>query len=404
MPNKHNIFITRELSDDQISLAESLGLNVVAESALTIEFRNDWMSVQSAVERSENVAFAFTSQNGVKGFHQFKSAGVNFPEKSPVYAVGKKTAEALREIGIENIKSPDKQDGTGLAHLIIDDFLKTPELKNADVLHFCGDRRRDELRHFLTDSNIRVKDIVVYKTNLNQMNMPGTDFDATLFFSPSAVQAFRQSGGFNTSSLPELFAIGPTTAEELSIESGRHVHISPEPNTEIFLKFVARILNERNMEPIKERPPSKGARGDDSNLYYNKRLKLLARQLRNNSTKSEIRLWTELLRGKKTGYTFLRQRPVLNYISDFLCKDLKLIIELDGYSHDFEQQWKKDKQKQHELEDAGFKILRFSDDLVMNDLRYVESEIMYWIDKLEPGEGQNPSPPLKGESAEGTVG
>ena len=131
--------------------------------------------------------------------------------------------------------------------------------------------------------------------------------------------------------------------------------------------------------------------GDDTNLYYNKSLKELARKLRNNSTKSEIRVWTELLSGKKTGYTFLRQRPILNYIADFLCKDLKLIIELDGYSHEFEQQWKKDKERQKELEKAGFKILRFTDDDVMNDLRNVENEIMHWIGRLEEN-----SPPSKG--------
>lgn len=247
MQKQQNILVTRELSDGQVSLAESLGLHVVQVPALTIEFRNNWMSVQDTVERSKKVVFAFTSQNGVKGFHQFKSAGVNFPEKTPVYAVGGKTADALREIGLENVKSPEKQDGTGLAHLIIDDFLKTPGLKNATVLHFCGDRRRDELRHYLADSKIQVKDIVVYKTKLNQMNVPGTDFDAALFYSPSAVQAFRRSGGFNRNTLPELFAIGPTTAEELSIESGRHVHISPEPNTEVFLKFVAMILRENKV-------------------------------------------------------------------------------------------------------------------------------------------------------------
>lgn len=132
--------------------------------------------------------------------------------------------------------------------------------------------------------------------------------------------------------------------------------------------------------------------GDERNLYYNKNLKNLAQKLRKNSTKSEIRLWAELLRVKQTGYTFLRQRPVLNYIADFLCKDLKLIIEFDGYSHEFEQQWKKDEERQKELEEAGFKILRFTDNEVMNDLRNVESEITYWIDRLESNKGDDFSP------------
>ncbi len=120
----------------------------------------------------------------------------------------------------------------------------------------------------------------------------------------------------------------------------------------------------------------------NKNFYYNKNLKELARQLRKNSTRAEIRLWTEVLRGKYTGYTFLRQRPILHYIADFMCKDLQLIIELDGYSHNFEQQWKKDLKRQKELEDKGFKILRFTDHEVMKDLENVEREIMYWIEKL----------------------
>jgi uroporphyrinogen-III synthase len=382
MPSTHNILITRELSDGQLKLAESIGLNVTVEPAINIEFRNDWLSVQSELDKSKNVVFAFTSQNGVKGFERYQKADVKFPDV-PVFAVGGKTAKALSEIGLENIVTPDRQDGVGLAHKIVEHFLKTPELKDASVLHFCGDRRRDELRHYLTELEITIKDIVVYKTELNEMRMPSEKFDAVLFYSPSAIQAYRNSGGFNKNDLPELFAIGNTTAEELSIESGRHVHVSPEPDTEVFLKFVGRILDEQ--KPAKECPPLKGVMGDDQgkNLYYNKSLKELARQLRKNSTKSEIRLWSELLQGKKTGYTFLRQRPVLNYIADFFCKELKLIIELDGYSHEFEQTWKKDNQRQKELDEAGFKVLRFADEDVMKDLRNVESEIMYWIEKLE---------------------
>ncbi|NBC64326.1 MAG: DUF559 domain-containing protein [Bacteroidetes bacterium] len=395
MSDRKSLLLTRELSESQRTLANNLGFNVTAEPAIRIEFRNDWLSVQNAIEHASTPIFVFTSQNGVKAFDLFHRAGVDYPEETPVYAVGGKTEEALHEIGFDRVVTPQQQDGVGLAHKIVDDILQNPDLKDATVLHFCGDKRRDELRHFLTDSDISVKDVVVYSTKLNQMNLhDGEIFDGILFYSPSSVQAFRRSGGFHKyDELPELFAIGPTTAEELSIESGQHVHISPEPDTEVFLKFVARVLGECGEVPVEECPSAsrRRAMGDDSNLFYNKNLKELAHKLRNDSTKSEIRLWAELLRGKQTGYTFLRQRPVLNYIADFLCKDLKLIIELDGYSHEFEQQWKKDKERQNELEEAGFKILRFTDDEVMNDLRNVESEIMYWIESLE-----DKSPPSKG--------
>jgi len=80
----------------------------------------------------------------------------------------------------------------------------------------------------------------------------------------------------------------------------------------------------------------------ENNDFYNKRNKTFARELRNNSTKAEIKLWSELLRAKKMmGYSFLRQRPVGYYIADFLCKDLKLIIEADGISHEGKEEYDK---------------------------------------------------------------
>lgn len=244
-PLNHKILITRELSDQQQTLAHDLGLDAIAKPAIAIEFRSNWLSVQSAVEKALPAIFAFTSQNGVKAFDTFRKAGVEFPDGLPVYAVGGRSTEALHKIGFNNVSTPKRQDGVGLAHLIVDDVLKQPGLKNATVLHFCGDKRRDELRHYLTESDINVKDIVVYSTKLNQMDLPEVSFDGILFYSPTSVQAFRQSGGFQQyNDLPELFAIGPTTAEELSIESGRHVHISPEPDTEVFLRFVAKVLGE----------------------------------------------------------------------------------------------------------------------------------------------------------------
>lgn len=54
------------------------------------------------------------------------------------------------------------------------------------------------------------------------------------------------------------------------------------------------------------------------------------------------------------GYQFRRQRPVLQYIADFMCKELKLIIEVDGITHQWEETAQKDEVRQKKLEDAGF--------------------------------------------------
>jgi very-short-patch-repair endonuclease len=83
-----------------------------------------------------------------------------------------------------------------------------------------------------------------------------------------------------------------------------------------------------------------------TNHNYNKSLNKFASQLRKKMTKSESCLWKYVLRaGQMKGYTFNRQRPVLNYIADFMCKELMIIIELDGVSHHSEDAMKMMKKK-----------------------------------------------------------
>jgi very-short-patch-repair endonuclease len=112
--------------------------------------------------------------------------------------------------------------------------------------------------------------------------------------------------------------------------------------------------------------------------YYNKKNQPFARELRNNSTRAEIKLWSELLRAKKMmGYSFLRQRPIGYYIADFLCKDLKLIIEVDGISHEGKEEY--DQRRDQRLLELGYITLRFTDNDILDDLNFVEDEIKAWI-------------------------
>jgi very-short-patch-repair endonuclease len=113
------------------------------------------------------------------------------------------------------------------------------------------------------------------------------------------------------------------------------------------------------------------------NHHYNKNLKPLSKSHRADSTKAEIRLWCELLSKGKMGVSFLRQRPAGNYIADFLCKELKLIIEVDGYSHNFKTD--EDAARDKELAALGFTVLRFTDDEVMRDLPNVQRTLETWI-------------------------
>ena len=119
-----------------------------------------------------------------------------------------------------------------------------------------------------------------------------------------------------------------------------------------------------------------------SNHFYNKNLQPNANRLRKEMTKAEACLWKFVLRaGKLKGYSFRRQRPVLNYIADFMCKELMLIIEVDGSIHELEDVRKNDEQRQKVLEEAGFTVLRFTNHEVLTNIQWVHSYLEEWIEK-----------------------
>jgi very-short-patch-repair endonuclease len=112
-------------------------------------------------------------------------------------------------------------------------------------------------------------------------------------------------------------------------------------------------------------------------IKYNPKLKETARQLLKNSTLSEILLWQKI-KGKTLGYEFHRQVPIDEFIVDFYCHELKLVIEIDGYTHNYKFEYDSFRQKQ--LENFGLKIIRFDDIEIkesMNDvLRALENIVV----------------------------
>jgi very-short-patch-repair endonuclease len=117
-------------------------------------------------------------------------------------------------------------------------------------------------------------------------------------------------------------------------------------------------------------------------LAYNPALKEKARELRNNSTKTEILLW-KFLKGKQLlGYDFHRQKPIDEFVVDFFCPDLMLAIEIDGVSHIGNEEY--DKERQSKLEKLGIRFLRFKDDDVFYNCDWVMQEIEKWIVANKP--------------------
>lgn len=118
-------------------------------------------------------------------------------------------------------------------------------------------------------------------------------------------------------------------------------------------------------------------------IPYNPKLKEIARQLRNNSTLSEVLLWLELKGKKMRGYDFHRQKPIDNYIVDFFCHELMLVIEIDGISHTWEEVAVNDEIRQRKIENLGIQFLRFDDKEIKQNMSFVLNTIHDWIVEKE---------------------
>ena len=117
-------------------------------------------------------------------------------------------------------------------------------------------------------------------------------------------------------------------------------------------------------------------------LPYNPALKEKARALRRNLTEPERRLWHQCLRGFP--YPVLRQKPIADFIVDFYCSRLQLVIEVDGDSHYTEEASARDTQRDEALRALGLTVLRFTNLDVMQNLPAVCERIHAAIPPTPP--------------------
>ena len=99
-----------------------------------------------------------------------------------------------------------------------------------------------------------------------------------------------------------------------------------------------------------------------------------ARSLRRKQSRAERELW-KALRDRALGAKFRRQHPVPPYTADFACVEAKLIVEIDGLSHDVEAQIEHDETRTRVLHEAGWRVLRVRDTDVLSDLPAVLARI-----------------------------
>ena len=99
-----------------------------------------------------------------------------------------------------------------------------------------------------------------------------------------------------------------------------------------------------------------------------KNLKENARYLRNNMTDQERKFWQIIKNRQFYGFRFLRQYVIGNYIADFICREKKIIIELDGGQHNEQKNIMYDNQRTEYLISKGYKVIRFWNNDIDNNL------------------------------------
>jgi uroporphyrinogen-III synthase len=161
-----------------------------------------------------------------------------------VYSIGNATAKTVSQLfqipiaGMAN-------DAAALAEVIINANVR-------EVYFFCGSMRRDVLPEMLYEANILIHELVVYKT-IETPQQVSNDYDAILFYSPSAVHSFFSVNTINTATT--LFAIGNTTAAAIQQHTSAKIISAQKPDKHALVQQLIEYFNIKNEtpdEPVKE--------------------------------------------------------------------------------------------------------------------------------------------------------
>jgi len=108
----------------------------------------------------------------------------------------------------------------------------------------------------------------------------------------------------------------------------------------------------------------------------NRRSVPVARKLRRLSTSAESKLWAELRNRQLENIKFVRQEPVGSYIADFVCREARLIVEVDGATHSTDEEIQRDAIRTADLQRLGFQVIRVQNDDVYNAMEGVLDTIL----------------------------
>jgi uroporphyrinogen-III synthase len=212
-----HILSTRPLESGILQEAQDNGIDISCISFIeTKNILDDLIEKEISEIAKLQHTIVFTSMNAVEAVIESLN---NTKPTWDIYCMGGTTKQLIvNYFGADAIKGVGR-DAHSLGQQIID-------ANEKEVTFFCGNIRRDELPHLLSEENIQVKEIIVYETALIPQKIV-KDYDGILFFSPSAVESFFSVNTIK--SVTTLFAIGETTAKTISTYTSNTIIISDSP-------------------------------------------------------------------------------------------------------------------------------------------------------------------------------
>jgi len=105
-----------------------------------------------------------------------------------------------------------------------------------------------------------------------------------------------------------------------------------------------------------------------------------SRALRSRPISAEAKLWFHLRNRQLGGHKFVRQMPIEPYFADFVCRERKVIVKVDGSTHSTDAELAHDNRRAHHLEQLGYRVFRTSNDDVYNNLNCVLDELLAFIE------------------------
>lgn len=132
----------------------------------------------------------------------------------------------------------------------------------------------------------------------------------------------------------------------------------------------------------------------EKTMFYGAKSKIFdrAKQLRSNPTEAELKVWNILRKKQILGLKFRFQHPINQFIADFYCHKINLVIEIDGGIHNETKQKERDEGRTYEMQKLGIEVLRFDNNDVMNDIERIQKTIHVKCEQMLQRLNDQPKP------------